>query len=384
MAGSRLETLGAQALIIRRYIGSQVLFTTLAVAGLLTVILMSGRLIQFFDNAASGKIAVNLVTVVLWYRLPGFLELILPLGLFLGILLAYGRLYLESEMTVLSATGMSQQRLLGMTMAPATLIAVLVAWLSLSLAPQGVTQVAQIINQQDALTEFDTLVPGRFQNLRDGSRVTYTEQLSDDRAHLAGVFISEKRLSQDKSKDRGISVLVAEKGRQEVQADGNRYLILENGYRYDGNPGQADYRAIKYDTYGVLLPKPEVSEEVTEREAIPTSELLGSTALRERAELQWRLSLPLLVFIVTLMAVPLSRVNPRQGRFLKLLPAILLYMAYLTILIAARGALEKGKLPIGLGLWPVHGLFLLIGLGLMYWEPLRLKRASRRAEVARG
>src|SRR5690606_13533768 len=102
------------------------------------------------------------------------------------------------------------------------------AWLSLSLAPQGVTQVSQIINQQDALTEFDTLVPGRFQNLRDGSRVTYTEQLSDDRSKLAGVFISEKRLSQDKSKDRGISVLVAEKGRQEVQADGNRYLILEN------------------------------------------------------------------------------------------------------------------------------------------------------------
>jgi lipopolysaccharide export system permease protein len=169
-----------------------------------------------------------------------------------------------------------------------------------------------------------------------------------------------------------------------VQADGNRYLVLENGYRYDGNPGQADYRAIKYDTYGVLLPKPEVSEEVTEREAIPTSQLFGQEGLRERAELQWRLSLPILVFVVTLLAVPLSRVNPRQGRFLKLLPAILLYMAYLTMLISVRGALEKGKLPIALGMWWVHGLFLLIGLGLMYWEPLSLKRAARRAEVARG
>jgi lipopolysaccharide export system permease protein len=81
--------------------------------------------------------------------------------------------------------------------------------------------------------------------------------------------------------------------------------------------------------------------------------------------------LPLLVFIVTLMAVPLSRVNPRQGRFLKLLPAILLYMAYLTMLIAARGALEKGKIPVALGLWWVHAIFLIIGLGLLYWEPLR-------------
>ncbi|MHA6197068.1 LPS export ABC transporter permease LptF [Pseudomonas wadenswilerensis] len=371
-------------MIVFRYLSREVLVTLSAVSAVLLVIIMSGRFIKYLAQAAQGMLDPGVLFMIMGYRLPGFLQLILPLGLFLGILLAYGRLYLESEMTVLSATGMSQQRLLRMTMAPAALVAVVVAWISLSLAPQGVAQVAQIINQQDALTEFDTLVPGRFQTLRDGTRVTYTEQLSDDRANLAGVFISEKRFSSDKSKDRGISVLVAEKGRQEVQADGNRYLILENGYRYDGNPGQADYRAIKYDTYGVLLPKPEVSQDITEREAIPTSELLKSDAPRERAELQWRLSLPLLVFIVTLMAVPLSRVNPRQGRFLKLLPAILLYMAYLTILIAARGALEKGKIPLALGLWPVHALFLLIGLGLMYWEPLRLKLSARRAEVARA
>jgi lipopolysaccharide export system permease protein len=319
------------------------------------------------------------------FRLPGFLQLILPLGLFLGILLAYGRLYLESEMTVLSATGMSQQRLFVMTLFPATLVALIVAWLSLSLAPQGANQFQLLLNKQDALTEFDTLEPGRFQALRDGTRVTYTEQLSDDRINLGGVFISQKNVSSDE-KDRGITVLVAEKGRQEIRPDGNRYLILDNGYRYDGNPGLADYRAIKYDEYGVLLPKPDVSDEVTDRDAMTTSSLIGSDDLRLRAELQWRLSLPLLVFIVSLMAVPLSRVNPRQGRFLKLLPAILLYMAYLSILIAARGALDKGKTPPALGLWWVHGLFLVIGLGLLYWEPLRLKMASRRSalEVARG
>jgi lipopolysaccharide export system permease protein len=351
-------------LIVFRYLSREVMVTLSAVSAVLLVIIMSGRFIKYLAQAAQGALDPGVLFLIMGYRLPGFLQLILPLGLFLGILLAYGRLYLESEMTVLSATGMSQRRLLVMTMFPA--------------------QVAQIINQQDAMTEFDTLVPGRFQTLRDGTRVTYTEQLSDDRARLAGVFISEKKLPDDQSKDRGITVLVAEKGRQEIRPDGNRYLILDNGYRYDGNPGQADYRAIKYDTYGVLLPKPAVSEDITEREAIPTFELLGGKTLREKSELQWRLSLPLLVFIVTLMAVPLSRVNPRQGRFLKLLPAILLYMAYLTILIAVRGAVDKGKLPIGLGLWWVHGLFLCIGLGLMLWEPMKLKRASRRAEVARG
>jgi lipopolysaccharide export system permease protein len=373
-------------LIVFRYLSREVLVTLSAVSAVLLVIIMSGRFIRYLAQAAQGVLDPGVLLLIMAYRIPGFLQLILPLGLFLGILLAYGRMYLDSEMTVLSATGMSQQRLLGYSLVPATLVALFAGWLSLGLAPQGVEQVARILNQQSAMTELDTLVPGRFQSMKNGSRVTYTEELSEDRGSLSGVFISEAQLSSKGDKERGISVLVADSGRQEIQADGSRYLILENGYRYDGNPGQADYRAIKYDTYGVLLPKPEVAMDVTDREAIPTRELVGSDESRMQSELQWRLSIPVLVFVITLLAVPLSRVNPRQGRFLKLLPAILLYMAYLSLLIAARGALDKEKIPAVLGLWWVHGLFALIGLLLLYWESLRLRWASRRVaqEVARG
>lgn len=373
-------------MIVFRYLSREVLLTSSAVSAVLLVFIMSGRFIKYLAQAASGALDPGVLFLIMGFRLPGFLQVILPLGLFLGILMAYGRLYLESEMTVLAATGMSQQRLLAITMGPATLVGLLVAWLSFSLAPQGATQFSLLINKQDAMTEFDTLVPGRFQALRDGTRITYTKELSEDRSQLAGVFISEKRMSGDKSKDNGITVLVAEKGHQEVRPNGSRFLILENGYRYDGNPGAADYRVIKYDTYGAMLPKPEISEEITDREAIPTSELIGNPAPRSVAELQWRISLPLSVFIVTLMAIPLSRVNPRQGRYLKLLPAILLYMSYLAILISVRSSLEKGKLPLSLGMWWVHGIYLSIGLLLFYWEPLRLKMASRRSvtEVTRG
>jgi len=370
-------------LIVFRYLSRELLVTMSAVSAVLLVIIMSGRFIKYLAQAAQGLIDPGVLLMIMGYRLPGFLQLILPLGLFLGILLAYGRLYLDSEMTVLSATGMSQRRLMMYSLAPAALVALLVGWLSMGLAPQGVAQVDRILNEQDSLTEFDTLVPGRFQTLRDGTRVTYTRELTADRTQLAGVFISETNLSGASGKPRGLSVLVAESGRQEVQPDGSRYLILENGYRYDGNPGQADYRAIQYDTYGVLLPKPEVSVEVSEREAMPTLELFGSDNVRLQSELQWRLSLPLLVFIVTLLAVPLAKVNPRQGRFLKLLPAILLYMAYLALLIAARGALDKGRIPMALGLWWVHALFFSIGMLMLFWEPLTLAVAKRRA-VAGG
>ncbi|MDH4555217.1 LPS export ABC transporter permease LptF [Pseudomonas sp. BN417] len=373
-------------MIVFRYLSREVLVTLSAVSAVLLVIIMSGRFIKYLAQAAQGVLDPGVLFMIMGFRIPGFLQLILPLGLFLGFLLAYGRLYLDSEMTVLTATGMSQQRLMAYSLAPALLVALAVAWLSLGLAPQGVSQVARILNEQDALTEFDTLVPGRFQAMKGGDRVTYSETLSSDRGELAGVFISERRISRQDGKDRGVGVLVAEKGRQHIQPDGSRYLILQNGYRYDGNPGKADYRIIHYETYGVLLPKPEISSEIGEREAVPTSELIGSTDPRYQAELQWRLSIPLLVFIVTLLAVPLSRVNPRQGRFLKLLPAILLYMAYLSMLIAARGQLDKGRIPMAVGLWWVHGLFLAVGLLLLYWEPLSLKWAARREarEVAHG
>lgn len=141
---------------------------------------------------------------------------------------------------------------------------------------------------------------------------------------------------------------------------------------------------IKYDTYGAMLPKPEISEEITDREAIPTSELIGNPAPRSVAELQWRISLPLSVFIVTLMAIPLSRVNPRQGRYLKLLPAILLYMSYGHSDFGAQFAGER-QAAAQPGMW-WHAIYLSIGLLLFYWEPLRLKMASRRSvtEVTRG
>lgn len=366
-------------MIVFRYLSRELLVTLSAVSAVLLVIIMSGRFIKYLAQAAQGVLDPGVLLMIMGFRMPGFLQLILPLGLFLGILLAYGRLYLDSEMTVLSATGMSPPRLLAYSLGPATLVALLVAWLSLGLAPKGLAEVTRILNEQDMLTEFDTLVPGRFQTLRDGSRVTYTRELSEDRTQLGGVFISETTSSAS-GKARGLAVLVAERGRQEIQPDGSRYLVLENGRRYDGRPGQADYRVIEYATYGILLPRPQMSVELGELESLPTRDLLGSDDARHRHELQWRLSLPLLVFVVTVLAVPLSRVNPRQGRYLKLLPAILLYMAYLSLLIAARSALDKGRIPEALGLWWVHVLFLAIGLLLLYWEPLRLRLARRRAQ----
>ena len=349
-------------MIVFRYLSREVLMALTAVSGVLLLIIMSGRFIKYLAQAAAGQLDPGVLFIIMGYRLPGFMVLIVPLGLFLGILLAYGRMHLDSEMTVLSATGVSDRRILAYTQGPALLVAALVGWLSLWVAPAGVVKTQQLFNEQDAMTEFDTLSAGRFQSIgREAQRVTYAGSLSADRTELQEVFIAER---SDPGDPASLGVLIAESGRQQMNPDGSRYLVLENGYRYDGNPGTAEFRTIEYDVYGVLLPKPEVVTEITDREAMPTSQLMGQENPRLQAELHWRIALPLLVPIVAFFAVPLARVNPRQGRFLKLLPAVLLYMAYLALLISARGWMEAGRTPVWLGLWWVHIVFLAVGIGL--------------------
>lgn len=337
----------------------------LAVTAILLLIIMSGRFIKYLAEAAAGELAAEVLFTIMGYRLPGFLELVLPLGLFLGILMSYGRLYLDSEMTVLSACGVSQKRIVLYTLIPAFFVMLIVAVLSLQTSPWGAAQVEDIFRQQDARTEFDSLMPGRFQELGSGARVTYTEKLTDKRKRMENVFISqrEEKAGADKAK---LTLLVAESGTQYIDpATGSHFLLLENGYRYDGNPGDPEYRVIQYERYGVKIPKPAERTARVKAELKPTQALLESDALEDIAQLQWRISLPLLVPIITLIAIPLSRVNPRQGRYLRLLPSIFLYMGYLVLLSTLQNAIEDGKLSPWLGLFWVHLLFLAIGAVLL-------------------
>lgn len=360
-------------MIIFRYLSRGVLVSTTAVTAVLLLVISSARLIKYLSEAASGKLDADFVLLVLAYRIPGFLELLLPLGLFLGILLAFGRLYLESEMVVLRACGVSQNRLVLYALGPALLVSGLVAAISLTVAPWGVGEAKKIFAQQESRSELELLTPGRFQSQSKGRQVTYAQRLNTDSGELEEVFIAQRNT-------QGQPVLLfAERARQTSIEDQGRFLVLENGYRFDGAPGRADYSATRYAEYGVRLPKAAGSLEVKEIDAKPTMQLWGSSDIRDRAQLHWRLSLPVLAFIVTLIAVPLSRTNPRQGRFAKLLPSIILYLIYVTLLTAGRSAVEDGELEVWV-FWLIHGLFLLIAANLIltggFWESVFAKLPS--------
>jgi lipopolysaccharide export system permease protein len=288
--------------------------------------------------------------------LPGFLELIIPVSFFLSIMLVHGRLHVDSEMIVLQACGMSTGRLIQMTLLTASAVMIMTAMISLWLKPLGERQVETLLGDQNNLTEFDTLVPGRFQTLASGKRVTYTEGISDE-GELTRVFINEyKEAAVDEP--RNAVTVIADSGRTQVDGAGRRFLVLKNGRRYQGKPGQKNYQAIEYEEYGQLVDSGAAIKTKKRRTAIPTSELFGATDARAVSELQWRIGVVLLIPVIALLAIPLARVNPRQGRFTRLVPAMILCFVYIVALSGARTALEKGDLPLGLGLWWIHGLAL--------------------------
>ncbi|MYM62985.1 LPS export ABC transporter permease LptF [Pseudomaricurvus sp. HS19] len=368
-------------MIIFRYLAREVLVSMFAVSGVLLLIIMSGRFVKYLADAAAGKLDPGVLFAIIGFRLPGFLELILPLGLFIAFLLAYGRLYMESEMVVLSACGMSPRRLMYYSLSLALVVALLVASLSLVISPLGVARAEAIFLQQSQRSEFDHLTPARFQKTQGGASVTYADELSSDRKQMLKVFIAEMDTAEE-GEAIDLAVIRAASGEQVIdEATGQRYLQLTDGYRYSGQPGDADYRVVHFDHYRQLLEVNSKSSKRSKRaDSRPTRELLTADDSEGVAALHWRLSLPVLVVVVTLLAVPLSKTNPRQGRYVQMIPAILIYIIYLVSLNAARGAVEESDASPWSSIWLVHVVALVLASALWLWPSVKRRLRARRLQ----
>lgn len=349
------------ALILFRYLTREVLLTMSAVAGILLLVIMGGRFIRYFADVAEGEFPLTVLGSLMLFHMPGFMELVLPLAFFLGILLAYGQLYMNSEITVMVACGMSPVRLLQITLLPSLVVAVLVGVCSIWLTPWGSMETEDIIQEQQSRLDTSVLAPGRFQDFGQG-RTAYISGYSDDGTQMQNVFVHELGNRND---DIPNHVTRAEQGHQEVRdKTASRFLVLEDGDRFGVTPGEHKAEHLDFESYTIRLGRSRVQNAPDDAEYQTTAALWQSADPEARAQWQWRMGLPLMVFVLGLMAQPLSRVNPRQGRFAKLLPAIFLYVTYLSLLLAGVDAVGSGSLPL-VGVWPVHAAFLALGLGLL-------------------
>jgi len=356
-------------MIIFRYLCREILSVTAAVCTVLLLVLISGRFVKYLANALAGNMDPEVIFAVIGYRIPGFLELTLPLAFFLAILLTFGRLYVENEMSVLKACGISERKLLGYALIIACALALIVGWLSLWVTPMGIQKAETIFTAQEQKSELDRLTPKKFYSLRGGKGVTYVDSMDED-LQLNDLFLSVSAGGQEA---RPV-VVVAERGNQKFTDRGDsRYLIFQRGYRIEGVPGQADYQITQFEEYGTRLEPPEALSEATEIDAMTSAELLSSSKLEHRIALQWRLSIPIMLLVVAVLAIPLSRTDPRSGSFARILPAVILYFVYLVSLNAMRGALEAGTIPPGVTLLPVHLVFLALGLVLLLSEKISMR-----------
>ena len=359
-------------MIIRRYLTRQLLTTTFAVTALLTLILMGGRVIKYFGMAAEGRLDVELLSAVLLYRLPGFLELIIPLGLFIAVLLVFGRLYIDNEISVMTSSGISRWQLVTFSMPSILLVTCCVAVFSFYLTPQGNFASEKLFNQQANRNTFDMVQAGQFQHI--DNNMLYARALSVDKTQLLDVTLHSEKARPDGTVQH--TLLYAKTARRFFdEKTALTYIELSDGYRYELTAGQLRYNQLQFQLYRMRLTLNVDEKEVSRLRSFSSTivyQHLKAGDLLALGEWLWRCSMPLIAPIAALLALPLAKVNPRQGRYLKLLPAILLYISFVVFIGATRNSIEKGKL-IPIALWAVHLSYFVLALVLLSWDGLMLR-----------
>lgn len=360
-------------MIIQRYVTREVVNAMAAVTAVLMLAFVSQQIVRYLNYVAVGKIATGVLLELVSFEIPYLLALLAPLALYLGILLALGRLYSDQEMAILNMSGFSDQRVFRLTAAIAAVIGGGVLILMLWVNPWISLKRQQVMTSDEAtLHMIETLMPGRFQVSPDGKHVMYVESLSRDHQRAQNVFLAQQVTDPDHPDMSLWTLLYADQGYQKkIKNIPEPFFVMQDGYRYEGVPGENDYKIIQYKSYAIRLPQPETRIVHPEDEALSVSALWDDYGNPKRAaELQWRFSVAISVVLLAMLAVPLSVVRPRKSRFIILLPALLIYIIYFNLLVAARHWVERSASVPFLGMWWVH----LLMLGLVFSVMVMRKR----------
>jgi lipopolysaccharide export system permease protein len=351
--------------IIDRYVFKECAFATLAVVAVLLLILLGNSFVRVLGNIAEGKLSADSLLPMLGVNMLHYLVILVPLGLYLGILLGMGRFYRDSEMAAMFAGGIGTLQLfrplnyLGIT------VALCSACLVFYLAPWASARQDELKHRAQYQSELAGLSPGQFNKSGTGQTLFF-ESFDGRGAVMRKVFLYNPDTEQP-------SVQLAESGLRLRYQDENPYLVFKNGESYSGEPGRRDYRITEFSSYGMRVREKEAPALELRIKALPTSELWKQQSPRHVAELHWRFAIPVSCLVLAFMALPLSHTSPRKGRFARLGAGILLYIVYSNMIGLGRVWLERGIVPSWIGLWWVHLIFVAaLLLMVMHREQIRL------------
>tara|TARA_R110000787_G_scaffold93372_3_gene195628 strand:- start:37 stop:1161 length:1125 start_codon:yes stop_codon:yes gene_type:complete len=352
--------------IIFRYLLKEVAKTQLAVFLVIMTIFISNKFVRVLDDASEGGIPGHLVMTFIGLKIPDLAGMILPLSFFLGVLLAYGRIYAENEMTVLHACGVSEWYVVRVTLILGFVTAIITGIFTLYLSPMAAEYEVQVKDQLAADSGLSSLIAGRFQTTGNKKAVIFIHEKNRDDNTFEKVFVAQ--LPDQNTPNASVidsSLVYAATGQVIEEETGLQRLILSAGTRYQNDIKNKEFRQVAFDKYYIQIQDQKVAQKRRKLSAIPTAELYQEQTPETSAESQWRIAFPLACIIMTLVAVPLSVVNPRQGKFGKMLPALLLFLSYFLLLTAVRSGIEKTSVPQYVGLWPVHFIVLALGFSLL-------------------
>ncbi len=336
--------------VLHRYLLLEGLVSWAAVTTVLLSIMLSTRFAHFLADAAAGKIPREFLLNIAGLSSLQYLVILIPISLLLAILLTLGRMYRDHEMAAMAGCGIGPETLYRPFVVLAVSLAARTAALSFHIGPWAGRRADDLFRDAQRLMRFTPFESGRFKQLAGGRAVFYAAEVGGIDGKVTTVFA----WLQDR---RGTSIITAQRGAQTLDTQtGERILTLEDGYRYSGEAGRADYDVLRFATLTTRVEPPALPYLKGRRKLVETGQLLGSDDPEDQAELHWRIAAPVTVLLLALMAVPLAHTSPRAGRYGKLVIGILAYLVYSNLLALGQAWVAKGYVPGSIGLWWVHAL----------------------------
>jgi lipopolysaccharide export system permease protein len=362
--------------ILDRYILREVVVSWLSVSGVLLVIMLTDQVARVLALAADAQFPRGVVFELILLGAVQNLSLVFPIALLLSIVLALGRLYHDSEMTAAQACGTGSRMVMLPVMGFTAVLSALLAFVSLQVSPAAAGRILELRREALRAGQFAPISAGKFGTFGGGGTVVYAQGADKD-GTLRRVFVQRAR-------GTGLEIALAQRATHEYSEGGDIQVItLYDGVRYEGIPGERRFRIVRFAENTIPVRLPALGGGAVALKGVPTGALLTSDAPAQRAELHWRIALPIMAVVMALIGVPLARLRPRQGRYARVGYAILIFFVYIELAIAGKMWLERGVTPEWLGLWWVHAGVALFGAALLL-VPQWLARARYRRNMARG
>ncbi|EPZ16915.1 permease [Thauera terpenica 58Eu] len=350
-------------MIFRRALQREFSRTAAAVFIALFAILISTVLIRLLGQAAGGRVPADAVLALIGFGALAQLPTVLSLTLFIAILISLSRSYRDSEMVVWFAAGVPLTAWIRPVLMFALPLVLVIGAGSLFLSPWAQQQSGEYRDRIDSRDDTQRIAPGVFRESSGARRVFFVEVGAGVDGRVRNVFVSEE------TRDGQLVVIASAEGYLSKGADGQSFVVLEHGRRYDGQPGTPQYRVMEFERYEVQIEQKPVLAQPSRVRGLPTAVLLAQGDARSLGELLGRIGVPLSALLLALLAIPLSFVNPRAGRANGLLIALLTYLIYSNAISVFQGWVSQGRVDFALALLLPHVIVLAL-LGALFYKRL--------------